>query len=461
MNPVSACSGFHRSQRRVAELRGDRVRAGDGLRPVEPGMPAPAGTGISRRRFLLRSAAVAASVYGASRLGLGALEEGIAQAAGGPPAPVLVSVFLPGGLDGLSVLAPAGDPVYRSLRPTLRLAPDANLTFADDPRLQWHPAAAPLKALHEAGKVCVFPSIGYDHDNQSHFTSRHYWELGAVDPVGNLGWLGRYLDRHGVADNPLQGIALSGYLAPALATRTNPVCAIADPTRYDYATEGVGGAVGSLMLDSFAALGGDPTADVQLAQARLAARQAGAVRSAIAPLNGQTIAAPVSYPSSGDPFVGRLKALAAMLTQGLPIRCVAVDAAGSYDTHANQAAQLSANLTLTFATLAAFQADLEARGLADRVVVHVWSEFGRRAAENGGGTDHGAAGVGFLIGTRVRRQVVGEWAGVTTLDERGNMRHTSDFRVQYAALLDQWLGADAAAIIPGADTMALPQLIAA
>ena len=41
----------------------------------------------------------------------------------------------------------------------------------------------------------------------------------------------------------------------------------------------------------------------------------------------------------------------------------------------------------------AFQADLEARGIADRVLTHVWSEFGRRAQENGSrGTDHGAAG---------------------------------------------------------------------
>lgn len=461
MGRNSACTDFHRSQRRFAELRGDRAVAGNGLRPVEPGMPEPAGTGISRRRFLLRGAGVAASVYGASRLGLDALEAGIAQAAGTPPATVLVSVFLPGGLDGLSLLAPVDDPVYRALRPTLRLAPDSTLTFADDTRLQWHPAAAPIKALHEAGRVCVFPSIGYDHPNQSHFTSRHFWELGAVDPVGNLGWLGRYLDRYGSADNPLQGVALSGYLAPALATRTNPICAIADPTRYDYRTEGVSGAVESMMLDVFGLLGTDPAADVQLAQARQAALQADLVRRAIAPLGGQTITPPVPYPAGSDAFPARLRALAEMLDRGLPIRCVAIDGAGGYDTHANQAVQLNAGLTLTFGALAAFQADLEARGLADRVLVHVWSEFGRRAAENGGGTDHGAAGVGLLIGTRVRRQLVGEWAGVTMLDERGNMRNTSDFRIQYAALLEQWLGADPAAIIPGADRMSLPQLISA
>ena len=52
------------------------------------------------------------------------------------------------------------------------------------------------------------PAIGYDDANQSHFTSRHYWEVGEVNPWGRWGWLGRYLDHHGVADNPLQGLAL-------------------------------------------------------------------------------------------------------------------------------------------------------------------------------------------------------------------------------------------------------------
>src|SRR5688500_19417096 len=82
--------------------------AGNGLPAVEPGMPAPAGTGLDRRSFLLRSAGLALSVYGAGKLG--ALEEGVAQAAEGGPAPVLVSIFLSGGIDGLSVLAPHEDP---------------------------------------------------------------------------------------------------------------------------------------------------------------------------------------------------------------------------------------------------------------------------------------------------------------------------------------------------------------
>ena len=79
--------------------------------------------------------------------------------------------------------------------------------------------------------------------------------------------------------------------------------------------------------------------------------------------------------------------------------------------------------------------------MADRVLVQVWSEFGRRAEENGSdGTDHGAAGLGMLIGTHARGQMVGEFPGLDRLDEDGNLRATSDFRGVYCGLLEQWLG---------------------
>ena len=94
---------------------------------------------------------------------------------------VLVSVFLDGGADALSLLAPVQDPLYRSLRPRLGLDPAAGTAFAEDPSLMWHPSLAPFAQLHGEGKVNVMPGIGYDHPNQSHFTSRHFWEVGAAD----------------------------------------------------------------------------------------------------------------------------------------------------------------------------------------------------------------------------------------------------------------------------------------
>src|SRR3954447_6744160 len=92
-----------------------RAAAGRGLPAIEPGMPAPAGVGMTRRSMLLRSAGLALSVYGASKLDVFRVEE--AAAAAGPADAVVVQVFLQGGIDTLSFLAPVADPTYRRLRP--------------------------------------------------------------------------------------------------------------------------------------------------------------------------------------------------------------------------------------------------------------------------------------------------------------------------------------------------------
>jgi uncharacterized protein (DUF1501 family) len=426
-------------------------------------MPLPAGTGLSRRSFLTHSAGALLAVYGSSKLGLRALEEGIAAAAGGAAQPVLVSIFLEGGADALSVLSPQGDPLYRKLRPKLALS--GGPVFAEDDRLHWHPAASALATLHGEKKLTVMPAVGYTNADQSHFTSRHYWEVGATTTSLRTGWLGRYLDRAGAADNPLQGLSLDNTLAPALATAKVPVASIDGPDQYDFWSNRVWGEVEDRMLQAIGALGVQP-ADAGLQAAGDVAAQVHRLRTQLLPFQPQdgkpAYASPVAYPTSDDAFPKRLAGLAAMLAAGLPLRCVALSAPGEYDTHSDQGPALAAGLQLTADSLLAFQRDLEARGLADRVLVHVWSEFGRRAEENGSsGTDHGAAGVGFLLGTRVKGTMIGEFPGLKTgLDDDGNVKATADFRGVYASLLEQWLGADAAAVLPDAASFARSALLA-
>jgi uncharacterized protein (DUF1501 family) len=297
------------------------------------------------------------------------------------------------------------------------------------------------------------PAIGYTNADQSHFTSRHYWEVGATSTSLQTGWLGRYLDRTGTPDNPLQGLSLDDTLAPALATASVPVASVDGPDQYDFWTNRVWGEVEDRMLAAIGAFD-DPVA-VQVDR----------LRNQLLPFQGQDgkpgYTSPVPYPKSKDAFPRRLAGLAAMLAAGLPLRAVALTAPGHYDTHSDEPAALAQGLQLTADSLLAFQRDLEARGLADRVLVHVWSEFGRRAQENGSnGTDHGAAGVGFLIGTRAKGTMVGEFPGLKDgLDQDGNVKATADFRAVYAALLEQWLGTDAGPIIPGASSFARPTLI--
>jgi uncharacterized protein (DUF1501 family) len=435
-----------------------RAVAGRGLPAVEPGMPAPAGTGLSRRSFVARSLGLALSVYGVGRLGL--FDEGIAAAAGAPQPPILVTVFLQGGADSLSMLYPGGDPLYLKLRP--QLAVSGGTPFAEDTRLAWHPALAPLAELHAEGKVTVLPAVGYDHPDQSHFTSRHFWEVGATDARVVTGWMGRYLDAVGAIDNPLQGLSLTGSLQPTLATSRVPVAAIDGPDQYDFWAPGVWGEVESRMLDTIGSLGAIRSQDPAMRTAASVAAQAGRLRKQLAPFAGKTAtASPVAYPQGSDAFPKRLQGLAAMIAAGLPLRCVALEATGEYDTHAAQASALTPALTTTAASLFAFQRDLESRGVADRVLTLVWSEFGRRAQENGsGGTDHGAAGTGFLIGTHAAGQMVGEFPGLAGgLDDDGNLRATADFRAVYASLLEQWLHFDAARIIPKAAAFPRPVLV--
>ena len=455
------CNDFSRTDL----LRRAAAEAGRGLPAIESGMPLPAGTGLDRRTFLARTAGLALAVYGGSSLLPRALEDGIAAATAAGPQKVLVSVFLDGGADSLSMLFPDGDPLYRKLRPRLALPASTGLPFSEDARLRWHPSLAGLAQLHAEGKVAVMAGVGYTGPDQSHFTSRHFWEVGATSEQLRTGWLGRYLDRSGSPDNPLQGLSLDWRLQPALATAKMPVASIDGPDQYGFWTRNVWGDVEKRMLDAIGALGRLPTnGDAALREATSAARQSARLRQQLLPFTPKNdqpgFTSPVAYPKGDDEFPRRLAGLAAMLGAGLPVRVVALSAPGMYDTHDDQPQELADGLKLTADSLLAFQRDLEARGLADRVVVHVWSEFGRRAKENGSnGTDHGAAGAGFLIGSRVNGTMIGEFPGLAKLDEHGNLRATSDFRGLYSALLEQWLGADAEAIIPGARKFARPKVI--
>jgi uncharacterized protein (DUF1501 family) len=434
------CCGEHT---RAELVRRTVAEAGRGLPAVEPGMPAPAGTGLSRRSFLVRTGGLALSVYGASMLRPGAFKEGIARAQAGSP----------------RVLVSAEDSRYRQLRPTLAVEPGSGPTWTEDARLQWHPSAAPLHELHGEGKVSVFPSIGYAGADQSHFTSRHYWEVGETSARANTGWLGRYFDVAGSPDNPLQGLCLDGHLAPSLATGVHPVAATWE-TSYDLWAPGVWGEVEELMFGAFGRIGGGATRskDAQLRESGGVITQATTLRSQLSGFSDD-VSSPVPYPDDGH-FSNGLGGLAAMLAAGLPIRVAAIDAPGGYDTHDEQAQDLSRDLAETCAGLLAFQRDLEARGLADRVLTLVWSEFGRRPEENGSaGTDHGAGGNAFLIGSRARGTMVGEWPGLDVLDEDDNLRATSDYRGMYCSLLEGWFGVDAAAVIPGASSFARPALL--
>jgi hypothetical protein len=165
------------------------------------------------------------------------------------------------------------------------------------------------------------------------------------------------------------------------------------------------------------------------------------------------------YPT-GSPFADRLRQLAFLLAQPLGVRIAAVDSNADFDTHSGQPGRLITALSDVSASLAAFQADIEARGLGDRVLTFVWTEFGRRLKANQSlGTDHGAGGIGWVMGTQARSGLLTPYPSLKDLDRQGNLRVVVDFRSVYASLIEQWLGTSADGVIPDAASFGRLQVV--
>ena len=143
-----------------------------------------------------------------------------------------------------------------------------------------------------------------------------------------------------------------------------------------------------------------------------------------------------------------MRSLARMLAAGFGTRIAAVTSGGGFDTHENQLDDHPKLLRDVGDSLAAWQADLTARGLAGRVLTLVWSEFGRRPKDNdSNGTDHGAGGLVLVVGERANGGIRSEFPGLAKLDEYDNLRVTTEFRTLYASLLEGWLGVEAEQVL--------------
>ena len=122
---------------------------------------------------------------------------------------------------------------------------------------------------------------------------------------------------------------------------------------------------------------------------------------------------------------------------------------GGFDTHARQGPVHAALLQQLSNAMAAFQEDLRQHGAEDRVLTFVFSEFGRRVAENGSkGTDHGAGAPVLLVGPRVSAGMHGTPPDLGSL-ERGDVPFTSDFRAIYTALERGWMQLEPSTSVAG------------
>jgi uncharacterized protein (DUF1501 family) len=145
-----------------------------------------------------------------------------------------------------------------------------------------------------------------------------------------------------------------------------------------------------------------------------------------------------SYPD----FYGlarRLKVIAQLIKGGLTTSMYYTQLTG-FDTHANQLGLHERLLRELGDSVQTFLEDLKQSGDGQRVLVLVFSEFGRRLAENGSaGTDHGTAAPVLLLGPAVQPGLHGPYPNLADLQD-GDPKHAIDFRRVYATLLDGWLG---------------------
>jgi uncharacterized protein (DUF1501 family) len=381
--------------------------------------------GLNAPRFLARTAAAV------PRLGkLGAKDT------------ILVVVQLTGGNDGLNTVIPYKDELYAKYRPTLKIAPDKVLKANDTIGL--HPSMEGFASLLQDNALCILQGVGYPNPDQSHFRSMDIWQAASTAKDLTEGWIGKALVRlpstpafHMAMDNETSPLALAG--APA---KVPSLTSLADFQLRTVAGSGAESREQKQLIEAAAKPDGR-TGLLDFVQRTAVNTYANSKRLQELAKNYEP---KVPYPQT--PLANRLKLAAQLIDADLGARVFYVSIDG-FDTHANQAADHPGLLRQVSDAMTAFFKDMSARGRRDQVLMMTFSEFGRRAKENGSkGTDHGSAAPMFLVGGKVQPGVVGEHPSLEKL-EIGNLKHHTDFRQVYAAVLDQWLGVSSRDVLGG------------
>ncbi|MFN8579722.1 MAG: DUF1501 domain-containing protein [Gemmatimonadaceae bacterium] len=363
---------------------------------------------------------------------------------------IVVSVFMRGGADGLTLVAPFGDQDYYTGRPNIAVPrPDSSSPsrgLALDNFFMLPPAMAGLLPPYLANQLLIVHAAGQSTNNtRSHFEAERYIEAGKpADYSISTGWLARHLltSRPVNASAPLRGISIGwGGLRLTLtgAPRTLP---IPQPENYRHY------APNDTVMDRMFNSGWSP--------ARNAAKDALAtVRllqqidfASYVPANGAI------YPTSD--FGHGFRSLAALIKSDSGLEAAHLDI-GGWDTHANQGSTSGYMHTLMqdFAnTLGAFWKDVMQGPTSRRITLVCLSEFGRNARENGSlGTDHGRASVAFVMGPNIAGgRVLSQWPGLNpaVLEDGQDLRVTIDHRDILAEVVQQRLGnPNISTIFPG------------
>ncbi|MEY3579912.1 MAG: hypothetical protein RI984_1016 [Pseudomonadota bacterium] len=384
------------------------------------------------RRTLLQSLAGAGLVAG-----LPLVSPLSAQAANNKDKRILVVLELSGANDGFNTLVPYADDAYYRLRPNIGIRP--NKVRKIDDQFGFSPGMAGFERLFKEGKMAVVHGCGYAQPSYSHFTSAAYWHTGAPNTGEPYGWLGRVADAIDPALTPNFLVNIDERQSLAVRAAKHVPVVFDDPERFTRK----GLLQSRPLLDSVPkSVAASATQNYLDGVANSAREASQLVRAAWA--NYKT---PVDY---GIISVD-LPKVAAMIAADLPTRLYYTSYRhNAFDTHVQQSEVHQRMLTYVSDAVSGFMQDMERLGRADDVTVLVFSEFGRRAAENTSlGTDHGTANHMYVIGKPVKGGHYGKPPSLTALDIGGNVTYTTDFRRVYASLIDGWLGADSKTLLSG------------
>jgi uncharacterized protein (DUF1501 family) len=371
---------------------------------------------------------------------------------------ILVIIFLEGGNDGLNTLIPFRDPTYDKFRQNTGFVTNEEkqrLTRKLSDTLAFNPHMASLADLWDDGKVAVVQNIGVTNPNLSHFRATDVWNSACDhDQFLDTGWIGRWSE----LENPLYPVSKpKDPLAIAMGStgslfqgrRSSVEVLVKDPSHYSP----IGASETISTIDT---LGGEELTFVR--QLVGISDFYGRRFSELFPKYAKNT---VDYPETylGD----QMKQIAWCIGSGMKTKIYFAQLEG-FDTHFNQHSKDivrygHGELLKEFSdAVNAFQRDLQGMGAEDRVTTMTYSEFGRRAWENGGhssGTDHGTAAPHFVIGSQVNGGLYGHDPDLETLDENGDPFLEFEFRQMYASVMGDWFGVSketcTAVLSPGRD----------
>ncbi len=401
-------------------------------------------SGTSRRALLAGATALGAA---GATVGLASPAEALTRltfADAGYTGDTLVVLSFRGGIDGLSVVAPVGDPEYYTARPSIAVPQARGLKLTT--RFALHPALAPLLPLYTGGKLAVVHAVGQPNPTRSHFTDMDEMERAAPGSSLRTGWLDRMVGAT-TTPGPFAGTAMGATSAPRSMLGSSPDLALRS-------------------VDSFSLSGAWDAVETTRWTTALRALHAGAADTVRAPAEatlgalattaalraaGYTPANGAVYPSGslGD----ALRDTARLVKAGVGLRAVTIDS-GNWDMHSDLGSSTGGwmfrQLTEVGQALAAFMTDLGTA--SDRVTLVTLSEFGRRVAENGsGGVDHGYGNVSLVLGGGVvGGAVYGAWPGLAADQlQAGDLKATTDYRVVLGEILEKRCAVTASSVLPG------------